>query len=210
MNEKGQVRWEGPLLSGTDPAESGDPTTVRLRHADFPGWMVTIRFGPVGEVVGFSVDEYEWRADERRPLTASRLHALRAGEAISRARVIASATARARARRGENRSGAARLDGPQLDLAHFQALVHERPGRRGSDEVLLARIALEYERRVEAGDRAPNRGIAEAFLISESTAANKVLDARERGFLTKAPKQGKAGGRATAKARRILSEEGIA
>jgi len=160
----------------------------------------------MGEVVGFSVDEYAWRADEREPLTAALLHRMRTGEAIARARVIASATARARARRGEHRAGPARGDGPAVDLAHFAALVNERTGTRGKGDEVFARAAAEYVGFVEAGERAPLRALAGVIQVSESRARNIVHEARARGLLTKT-KPGRRGGRLTAKARRLLDGE---
>jgi hypothetical protein len=174
--------------------------------------MITVRFGHLGEVVGFAVDEHDWRTDEREALNATLLDRIRAGEVIAWARRRAAATARSRARRGEHRFGPARGSGPAVDLNRFhaqvnEALVNERPGARGKPDEDYARAAAEYVRFVAEGERAPLRSLAGVLHVSESRARNIVHEARVRGLLTKT-QPGRRGGRLTAKAQRLLGREG--
>jgi hypothetical protein len=211
MNRK-RERWEGPLLS-PDLDESGSPERIRLRNGALPGWTCTVRFGPLGEVDGLAFDTSDWREAERAPMTAALVHGARIGDAINTARRIAAAHARMRVRQervqgrtGSERFGPAQGTGEAADLEQWGALVRERTGTRGKDDEVFARVAAAYVELVEQGERAPLRHLAEMFHMSESRARNVVHEARARGLLT-ATKQGRPGGRLTAKAQRII--EGI-
>lgn len=201
--------WEGPLLV---EGEESDPSRISLRNPKAPGWMVTVTFGPLGEVVGFSVDAHEWRAERRHPLDTALIQGLGAGGAIAKARVIASATARAQVRRARIDPGQPDLaplpaSGPVSDLSHWSALVSERTGMRGKGDEVYAKVAAAYVAAVDSGERAPLRMVAEAFHVSEGRARNIVHEARKRGLLT-ATKAGKKGGRMTAKGRSVLKRAG--
>lgn len=189
---------------------------VRLQNERFPGWVFTVQFGQMGEVIGFAIDESDWRADEREPLNASFVHGIGVGAAIARARAIALMTARAATLVTErispaeakvlyDREGRAILRSDLLaDLAQWAALVSERTGTRGKDDVVFARVADEYVRLVEGGERAPLQRLAETLNFSASRVRNVVYEARKRRLLT-ATRPGVKGGRLTAKGRRVLA-----
>ncbi len=76
-------------------------------------------------------------------------------------------------------------------------------GRRTRDERFYAGIAALYAEQVAAGSRRPVKAVAEAIGADPGYTRNLVEDCRKLGLLT-AAKHGRAGGKLTAKARRLL------
>lgn len=81
-----------------------------------------------------------------------------------------------------------------------------RPGRAGRPDSFYAQVASTYVRAQEAGSSRPTKDAAEALGLKQSYVRDVLHDARERGLLTKTL-PGRAGGRLTAKARRLLVKE---
>lgn len=79
----------------------------------------------------------------------------------------------------------------------------KRPGRRGQPDEYYARLAVAYEAWQDTGDRLAALATQVHLTVSGLRAALNV--ARNRGFLTDAPK-GRAGGTATEAATRLLEE----
>jgi hypothetical protein len=172
-----------------------DLRNVRLLHDRFPGWVFRVRFGEIGEVIGFSVEESAVHVPDRRPLNAAFVHAIPVGAAISKAKVAASFLSRSRARNTTGDEAAS--------LATWGEMVRERTGTRGKADVVYALVAAEYVRLIETENRAPLKTLAAAMVVSESQVRNSVSEARKRGLLTPT-KPGKKGGRMTAKGLRTL------
>lgn len=202
QQQKGKLK--GPLLSKAQP---GDPRRIAIGHDDFPGWTFTVGFGDIGDVTSFSIDAHGKDVRRRAPLNYALVHAVPAGAIIERARIIASAHARMRAR--EASGGQRGFTYPTPDpvaaesLKHWSALVAERTGTRGKDDRVYAHVAAQYVEILQTGVRAPLRELAERLGVGESRARNLVYEARQRGLLT-ATKQGVKGGRLTAKANRLI------
>jgi hypothetical protein len=200
-------RWEvrSGDLSGRDEETRGD---VQLASDDYPGWLFNIDFDDAGAVVRFEViaDSFESRGlslagaapcdEPGAPLNARLIHDLPFGEIVAAARADLAAWA-------------SDVDRVAPDMAarrqHFAAVLRERPGRRGRTDLEYARLAAEYAELIFDGDTMPVVTLAEELHVAESTVRNQLSEARRRGLLT-ATKPGRAGGRLTAKAQRLLKE----
>ncbi|MFJ4688261.1 hypothetical protein [Streptomyces sp. NPDC088789] len=112
----------------------------------------------------------------------------------------------------ELRDRADRAASPQFAANQEQALLralalrskpigHKRPGRRGRPPEYYARLAVEYERWRQTGDRLAV--LARQENMSESALRAALNTARSKGFLTQAPR-GRAGGSATEEAKAVL------
>lgn len=94
---------------------------------------------------------------------------------------------------------------PLLRFSSTVRVSKPKRGRPGLGDLYYAQIAVEYEERGLAGSRRPVADMAEAHHQSPERMTAIVSAARRYGFLTKA-EQGKPGGRATAKARRLIEQ----
>ena len=81
----------------------------------------------------------------------------------------------------------------------------KRPGPVPPSDRELAEFAREYVRTVEMGVRNPHHSIARNRRLSTETVRDKIKEARRRQLLTSLG-SGKAGGRLTAKALKVLSQ----
>ena len=81
-----------------------------------------------------------------------------------------------------------------------------RPGPPDKSRRTLALLAARYVALIEAGERAPTKALAEELNYSPVTINEQLRKARNAGLLTAAPK-GKAGGRLTAKAKKLLEDD---
>lgn len=91
----------------------------------------------------------------------------------------------------------------------FHALIHGDRARlsgrpREHDDRFWAQLAVDYEEAAASGR--PVKELATQYHLSEGRIRDLVSVARRREFLTKAAGRGVAGGRATAKARRLSRE----
>jgi hypothetical protein len=158
-----------------------------------------VRFEVVAERAGSS--GVQLASDAHRPagvpLSARLLHDLPAGQIIAAARSYLAEAA----------SSAPPGDSPDLAAArqHFAAALRERPGRRGRTDLEYAKVAREYADLVAAGDEGPVLTLAKRLIAAESTIRNQLTEARKRGLLT-STRPGRAGGRLTARATRILKD----
>jgi hypothetical protein len=82
----------------------------------------------------------------------------------------------------------------------------EKPRRRRRDDRWYAEAARLYAALVEGGATHPLPTLAGQLGLAQSSAATVIRDARSMGLLT-ATSRGRAGGRLTAKARRILAKD---
>jgi hypothetical protein len=80
---------------------------------------------------------------------------------------------------------------------------HLPPRRMRRDERFYAEMAAAYAEAVSAGNNRPIDTIAEALGRSRNTVKDVIREARARGLLTETT-HGRAGGRLTAKAKRLL------
>lgn len=80
------------------------------------------------------------------------------------------------------------------------------PTGRGDRRRRLAETAALYVAAADRGDGAPNEWVAKHQRRKVSAVRDDVYAARNAGFLTSAPKQGRPGGKLTEKARAILAE----
>ena len=96
------------------------------------------------------------------------------------------------------------------ELFHEQTLhladsdLHRRPGRPPLSASVYAQVAVEYERIVNSGSNSPIPQLAKKLGYSPSRTRDLVWQARQRGYLTPT-RPGRAGGRATEKARTAYS-----
>jgi len=81
-----------------------------------------------------------------------------------------------------------------------------KPKRQRRDDLYFARLAARYAELVELGMRRPIPLLAAETGLAPSTLTAAIRDARRTGFLTATPR-GRAGGRLTAKARRLLDDD---
>lgn len=208
----GSIRWE-PVGAGL-PGRDENRASITLVCDDYPGASFTIDFDEAtGAAVRLDVvtdPQYHpryWLGGGGQeppsprpltPLTARLVHDLPFGEMVAAARAMLAGWT---AELDEHESAA--------DMAarrqHFGAVLRERPGRRGRTDLEYAHLADAYARLVADGDRAPVRTLAVDLSVAESTVRNQVSEARARGLLTSS-RPGRAGGRLTARARRLLTE----
>jgi hypothetical protein len=87
----------------------------------------------------------------------------------------------------------------------FEETAFERSRRRDSTD--YARLAAAYVAELNRGTRTPHVALAKRFYLSAARVRDLVLEARNRGLLTRPP-PGRAGGSLTAKAKRMLEEGG--
>jgi hypothetical protein len=80
-----------------------------------------------------------------------------------------------------------------------------RPGRRGRSDGDYARLAVEYERLIDAGTPHAVRALATHLALSPSQVRSLLYEARRRGLLTSSP-AGQQGGRATTRAHELIEE----
>jgi hypothetical protein len=95
--------------------------------------------------------------------------------------------------------------GPAFDIDKDTFGAVRRTGRRGRDDLFYARWASCYVDEVAKGP-APLARLHRREHLDESTIRGFLQEARRRRLLTKAP-QGKAGGKLTEKAKRLLEME---
>ena len=96
------------------------------------------------------------------------------------------------------------IGNPPMPPAEWAQTLATRPGRKGREERDYAEVAARY---VDAlGSRTPIKELAEQLFLSDSQVRSVLNKARDRGLLTAAPK-GKAGGKLTDKALKILKRE---
>lgn len=86
-----------------------------------------------------------------------------------------------------------------------QAEELSRPGRRGRPPAYWANLAAAYVQACSSSSMRPVEDLAPAYGITASQMRDKIHETRKKGFLTKAPVQGTAGGDLTAKARKVLA-----
>ena len=98
------------------------------------------------------------------------------------------------------------LVGAGLPLALFELDAPKRRPRTRKNDLWFAEVAKSYAALVEAGSTRPIPALAKLLGLSSNTTAGAVRDARAKGFLTRTT-GGRAGGRLTAKAKRILDEK---
>jgi hypothetical protein len=78
-------------------------------------------------------------------------------------------------------------------------------GRRGWPEAVYAKAAATYVQALASGDRRPTAAVRRAFGVAPQQARDLVKGARNRGLLTREPRQqGRATGELTEKAQAIL------
>ena len=198
--------WYGPVVLTDDPEEWGDPARIRLGNEEFPGWIVTVRFGALGEVVGYRGRRvrlaFHRSGSHSRPRSSTKsVPALRLkGLASSpRLRHVQPRTSRRGAIRARRGGGARRHDA--VGGAHLGTA---RQPWQGRPRLCGGR------RRVRTRQSRPAR--VHPFGCSPVSSA---LASREHAtsFTKRVPrlltrtKQGRKGGRLTAKARRVLDEE---
>jgi biotin operon repressor len=82
---------------------------------------------------------------------------------------------------------------------------HLPPKRMRRDERFYAEMAAAYAEAVSAGNKRPVDTIAEALGRSRNTVKDVIREARARGLLTETT-HGRAGGRLTAKAKKLLKQ----
>lgn len=80
-----------------------------------------------------------------------------------------------------------------------------RPGRKGHSDLYLSALASRYVRKTMAGNRRAVAELAAEMHLSVETVRGLLVDARNRELLTRPP-AGKAGGRLTEKALRLLGQ----
>jgi hypothetical protein len=134
-------------------------------------------------------------------LNASHLHDVPFGEVIAKARECLAPFHDALAKER------VLVNGRAPDFALWAEALRQRPGRRGHSEshtLDLARVARAYADLVAADDPAPLRTLAEHLSLSYQRVRNLVHEARTKEGLLTATKAGRASGRLTAKAERIL------
>jgi hypothetical protein len=83
--------------------------------------------------------------------------------------------------------------------------MHLAPKRMRRDNRFYAEMAAAYAQAVEAGNNRPIDTIADALDRSRNTVKDVIREARARGLLTETT-HGRAGGRLTAKAKRLLRQ----
>lgn len=91
-------------------------------------------------------------------------------------------------------------------LDDLRADAARHPGVAGRPDTFYAKLALAYASEVEAGNPHPLQTLAPRLGKSPAVLQNMLRDARQRGLLTE-PK-GRRPGRLTARARRLLENEG--
>ena len=150
----------------------------------------------------------EWSHDDAAVppagLTDAVLKALRTELPVERAReAFAHLTGRACLSTTPRSTSASRLT--IQSLSFVAPLSHGRNGQRPHrrDDRPLVELAAAYARHVEQGHPAPVQAAAADCHYTPKYASNRLGDARERGYLTQAPR-GKAGGSLTAEAIRML------
>jgi hypothetical protein len=93
-------------------------------------------------------------------------------------------------------------------LADFQTLIEgdrsKLGGRRGRSDLELARIAIRYEELVDTSAK-PVAQLAKELSLAVTTVRSILHKCRDRQVLTAAT-PGRAGGRATSKARRLIEQ----
>jgi hypothetical protein len=173
------------------PAGAEDVTVYAVTDGLGVRWKLRLVTGGTGDP--FAVDSVEVHSRDGQPVgrrLLARLGLGRVHRALDRARSDPAAAAVLGERWG--------------------AVVAPKPGRRGRPDLHYARAALDYVEALEAAPRAPVRYLIEqagGHMTADEIKA-RVRRARERGLLTKATK-GRAGGRLTSKARKLLREAGL-
>jgi biotin operon repressor len=94
---------------------------------------------------------------------------------------------------------------PASGLGGGVVATHLPPKRMRRDERFYAEMAAAYAEAVSAGNNRPVDTIAEALGRSRNTVKDVIREARARGLLTQTT-HGRAGGRLTAKARKLLKQ----
>ena len=190
--------------SETAPAVSFEGDTgaafVVLRHRDGDEeWLAGFR------LVSTSAHAGEWRATDfalhqvQTPgafgVTGKTIRSLPIGDLLSIARKAISAH---------------RTDTPTPDsglrlmrIDRLAAFKTDARGKAPRDDRAYADLALEYSFLVEDGNRSPVKALAAREGGSAGTWANRIAEARRRGFLTPV-KPGEAGGGVTEAALRVL------
>jgi hypothetical protein len=93
--------------------------------------------------------------------------------------------------------------GIEVDASAFRR--NRRPGRVGRPDIFYARLANRYLQLVETTS-SPTKSLAAEIHESQPTTRDLIHEARRRRLLTKT-ERGRAGGRLTEKAKRLLSGE---
>jgi hypothetical protein len=182
------VQYAQPRRKTADPR-------VCLTHEDFPEWEFLLCYGADGEVSTFEV-----RRLLGPPLSARLLHSIPFGvlNSVGRRELGQFQALLAQVEHtAEDRERAA------MWAKSFQA----RPGQRGRPDLEYAQLADAYLALLNQAETTakPTKALAEQLYLSESRVANLLSEARRRELLTKPP-PGRAGGRLTATAERLLAQ----
>jgi hypothetical protein len=160
--------------------------------------IVKVTVAADGEVVGFEVhagDEAREPGTTARAITARSLRAIPFGELADATRALPTIHHK-------------RVDDGRLEvIARWEQIPVPRPskqGRKRRPDLYLAELALAY--RLWQGTGEPLKALAKRAHLSVAGLRDALKDARDRGFLTEAPR-GRKGGEPTEKAYRVLEHD---
>jgi hypothetical protein len=200
VRAKSRQSWK---VIDLDPGAS-EGVTMRLASADHPGLAVQVVFS--AEAASLRGDaQYMAPLSFRVAVTepAGRALTARTIDAIPFGAVVAEAWRMLT--QGLGNEEVQGWNDPD-SLPELATRLTQRPGRRKRPEIEWAELARNY---VDALEREPDRpveALAESLNMKRKTVSNALESARRRGLLTRPRKQGAAGGRLTAKAKRLLDE----
>lgn len=166
------------------------PHRERTQH-----WLVGFRLSRTSDHGGeLRLVEFAVRpaGDHTEALTSKTIRTLPIGELLVAARQAASRPHQSRRGRLVN-----------LDEIYLEPFLQDSRGRAPRSDEAYAKLALVYSGLVESGDRSPAKTLAKQHGGASGTWANRVAEARRRGFLTPV-KAGEAGGGLTVEAAEAL------
>ncbi len=182
-----------------DMVASGEATVIRndgendaaVAFAHDASLSVALRLIRASSFSQWVVTDFALRSNEADGgLTGKGIRALPLGEMVHQARVIL-------------KPPTAHASGKLAKLSDTALGGFKHKKARERDDRDFAELALEYVMRLQEGDRSPAMSLAEGFGGSANTWSNRLLEARNRGLLTKVGR-GEAGGMLTEKSHEIL------
>lgn len=191
----GYTNFELRELAGHPHAweEMDDVLVTEHRLPDFPEWVVTTRFlvtsgSPL--LIGVSLEPaslYPW--PPKTPLNPNVLRSVKTTDLKRRARAWIRV-------------------GPEIGIEAQAAEFRDnrRPGKARREDIFYVQVGVRYLQLLATGS--PTKLLASELHVSQSQARDLIHEARRRKLLTKT-ERGRAGGRLTEKAQRLLlAEEG--
>lgn len=197
--------WE---VAGPEAKDDGRTGTIYFFSTRRAGTYLAVTLPLDGSetVVGFEM----WQQEQQGPAEAAISTRLLRSVPLGRLAHAALLELRRRANHGtDSRFWEGDSAGQGQAMLRSLALVseptggHKRPGRRGHPDEHYARLAVDYEKWQQSGDRLAV--MAARWFLSESALRAALGTARRKGFLTPAL-PGRAGGKATEKAKIVLAK----